>query len=247
MLRNNLRSALILSGLALQGVLLGCSAPNAQLASCQEDKEQLLATIREQRDGNRALQTEVASLENRLDESEKELAKIGQPATRLSSRPAPSVERPAVEKAPLPWRMPADSSDSSRTESSGKSGSIENAKIQFEEGSRVLSAAAKRQLDEVAKHLRSKEAADLQVVVSGFETGRAAKEGGLAQDRAQAVADYLDSHGIAGERLSVATSPSRVVAAGGAIQGDRSAVQISVAGQDAQVAGWSGREEPLRR
>ena len=48
--------------------------------------DQLLATIRQQRDANRAMHEQVASLEGRLDQSEKELARLGKPGTRLSSR-----------------------------------------------------------------------------------------------------------------------------------------------------------------
>lgn len=69
-------------------VTAGCAGgPNAQLTSCQQDKEQLLATIREQRDANRALRDQVASLETRLDQSEKELASLNKTGVRVSSRP----------------------------------------------------------------------------------------------------------------------------------------------------------------
>jgi septal ring factor EnvC (AmiA/AmiB activator) len=78
----------------------GCaSAPNEQLLSCQKDKEQLLATISQQREANRAMHEQVASLESRLDQAEKQLAR-GDSGTRLSSRP--------VEVAPLPWRSPGE-------------------------------------------------------------------------------------------------------------------------------------------
>ena len=79
-------------------LLAGCaSAPNEQLLSCQKDKEQLLAAISQQRDANRAMHEQVASLESRLDQAEKQLAQ-GPSGTRLSTRP--------VEVAPLPWRAP---------------------------------------------------------------------------------------------------------------------------------------------
>jgi septal ring factor EnvC (AmiA/AmiB activator) len=82
----------------LVALVAGCTAPNEQLTSCQADKEQLLVTIRQQRDSNRAMQTQVASLEARLDEAEKELARRSVSGSRLSSRP--------VEVEPLPWRSP---------------------------------------------------------------------------------------------------------------------------------------------
>jgi septal ring factor EnvC (AmiA/AmiB activator) len=79
-------------------LLVGCaSAPNEQLATCQKDKEQLLATIGKQRDANRAMQEQVASLESRLDQAEKQLAQAAR-GTRVSTRP--------VEVTPLPWREP---------------------------------------------------------------------------------------------------------------------------------------------
>jgi septal ring factor EnvC (AmiA/AmiB activator) len=80
-------------------LLAGCavSGPNEQLLSCQQDKEQLLATIRQQRDANRQMHEQVASLEARLDQAEKQLAQ-GPSGTRVSTRP--------VETTPLPWRSP---------------------------------------------------------------------------------------------------------------------------------------------
>ena len=66
--------------------------------SCQKDKEQLLATISQQREANRAMHEQVASLEARLDEAEKELARAAGGDTRICTRP--------VEVTPLPWRKP---------------------------------------------------------------------------------------------------------------------------------------------
>src|SRR5262245_40909895 len=74
------------AGLSLLACALGCSGPGAQLSQCQSEKEQLLTTIREQRDANRQMHDRLASIESRLDESEKELARAGQPGTRLSSK-----------------------------------------------------------------------------------------------------------------------------------------------------------------
>ncbi|HEX5106645.1 MAG TPA: hypothetical protein VFV87_22650 [Pirellulaceae bacterium] len=84
--------------LLLLGVAGCASGPNEQLMSCQKDKEQLLATISQQREANRAMHEQVASLETRLDQAEKELARAASGDTRISTRP--------VEVAPLPWRKP---------------------------------------------------------------------------------------------------------------------------------------------
>lgn len=235
----------------------GCSSPSGQIASCQADKEQLLATIREQRDANRTMHEQVASLEKRLDESEKELARRGAPTTKLSS------VKP-VKDDKLPWRSP----ESSKTESSKTAGTrstnsrggslaalaarderlsldsqsgIANLNVDalFAENSAQLTAAGKRELDRVAKLLRSKEAAELHVTIAGPAT------------RAQAVADYLDSHGIADERLAVADSDSRVAASGaansGASKGASSGIQILLAQPETPVIGRNTDAGALRR
>ena len=103
----NLAASICLAA-ALAQLFTGCSSgPGSQLSRCQEDKDKLLATIREQRDTNVALRDKVVSLETRLDQSEKELAQLHQPGQRLSSRP---VEKPAIQKTPLSWRAPAPES-----------------------------------------------------------------------------------------------------------------------------------------
>src|SRR5438552_13069288 len=93
----------------------GCTLRNSQLTTCQAEKEQLLTTIRTQRDTSRGLQTQVASLESRLDQAEKELARSST-GTRLSSVPGrasdpptsspPSSSPPSLKSDGLPWRSP---------------------------------------------------------------------------------------------------------------------------------------------
>ena len=240
--------------LLLGSALLGCAAPNKKLVQIQQDKEQLLAAIRDQRDKNRALEGQVASLETRLGQAEKELARAGG-GTRISSRPAPML--PPAKSEPLPWRQPASGGsskksgiDPSNSKTSGPvlrsaSGAIAAlaardsrlvldrstgqaqlaAPVAFDEQTGALTAESKRQLDQVSKLLRSEEARDLQVTVSAA--------GG--RPRAQAVADYLDSHGIPQGRLTVADPPS---IAPTALRGNPSSdVRITLSGDD----------QPLRR
>jgi outer membrane protein OmpA-like peptidoglycan-associated protein len=242
----SLISGMIVAALLGMASALGCSGPGAQLTQCQSEKEQLLATIREQRDANRSLHEHVASLESRLDESEKEIARGGKTGTRLSSTPA-TKPRAEIADAKLAWKSPAKSAAASSglaalaardkrlaLDRAPGLGRI-NVPIAFDDNSATLTAADKRQLDDVAKLLKSKEAAELKVLVSGFAEGK------LGTSRAQAVADYLDSHGIAEERLAVADSPR-----GSKNDAASSSVQILVAEKNAAVAGW-GSGETIRR
>jgi outer membrane protein OmpA-like peptidoglycan-associated protein len=258
--------------------LAGCSGANSQLATIQAEKDQLLGTIRNQRDTTRGLNQQVASLESRLDQAEKELAR-GNTGTRLSSRPAEPAARapePAVRQiqppAPtpmkndsLPWRSPASKSEpaqpvetktrASSAKPSAASSLISLARrdsrlqydakaqaarvdlpIAFDDKSAMLTAADKLKLDELAKLLKSDDARELRVVVAGR---RATSAGEADTTGAQAVADYLDRHGIAGSRLAV-TRGSADAAAG-------SPVQIYLVEPTAPIAGWEPPQQAVRR
>ena len=275
----------------LAAIATGCAGPKSQLASVQADKEQLLATIREQRDSNRTLHDQVASLETRLDQAEKELARHG--GTRLSSRPEQPA--PPVKSESLPWRNPPTGKSAAPAKSSsgpglGDGGRTSNTRsnesgvslaslashdrrlqydaqshaarfdtpIAFEANTAALSAEGKRQLDEVARFLKSEPARELRVMVAGYAEGRpsttapaadgesrpaSARQLGAA--RAQAVADYLDRHGIAQERLGITGVGAR------GIQGDLAknsgGVQIYLLPPDTAVVGWGPTGESLRR
>jgi hypothetical protein len=104
--------------------------------------------------------------------------------------------------------------------------------VQFEDKSATISAAGKRQLDEVAKLLRTDEARDFPIVVAAPDAARA-----------KAVADYLDSHGIPEERLAVSTTVRRGSASNSATTGN---VQLFVVDSEAAVADW-GTKTGLRR
>jgi len=257
------------------GLAAGCAQSNGRLTTCQAEKEQLLATIRDQRDTNRTLNDKVASLESRLDQAEKVLAKGGSP-TRLSSRPpaiAPETPISSAQTAPLrapaeslPWRSPAGNAPASKSDSSAppsdnrrsnrtnesaaslaklarrdprlrydaKIGAAQiNVPVSFAGPTATLTAQDKRQLDDVAKLLKSDEARDLKILVSGGAGSDAA--------RAQAVADYLDRHGIAGERLAIASSPAAESAQ------SASGVQVFLLDQAASVAGWNAMPHATRR
>jgi hypothetical protein len=211
----------------------GCAGQNSQLATCQAEKEQLLATISTQRDTTRALNEQVASLESRLDQAEKQLARAGG-TTRLSSVPAKvTASPPTTTKAEsLPWRAPAAKDAkvppqpappvSGQRASNAATTLAELAKrerglsydaakaaarldlpLEFRDGGAELSAADKTRLDEVSRLLRSEGARELPIVIAG-----------ASGERTQVVADYLDRHGIPGERLLVTSTASRARPAG---------------------------------
>jgi outer membrane protein OmpA-like peptidoglycan-associated protein len=133
--------------------------------------------------------------------------------------------------------------------------------ISFDEKTATLTAEGKRQLDELARLLKSDEARELRVMVAGFSAGRPStttpKEDGdgrfasarqLGTARAQAVADYLDRHGIAQERLGVSGTGTRGPQVGGdANKLTASGVQVYLLESDAAVVGWGPTSQPLRR
>jgi septal ring factor EnvC (AmiA/AmiB activator) len=99
-------NSLVAFGLLGIGIALclccGCtSGPTQQLSTCEQDKAQLLATIREQRDEVNALRNQTASLEKRLAESETALAVLD-PNRRLR-RPGDNAG-----EEPLDWRTPQE-------------------------------------------------------------------------------------------------------------------------------------------
>lgn len=199
---------------------IGCASQNKQLSTCQAEKEQLLGTIRAQRETERSLTEQVASLESRLDQAEKQLARTDG-TTRLSSLgAAPSTK--AAKADPLPWRAPAAKDEAGRAPASlqppapGKRAATSKAKLlelaqrepaihydaktlsaridlplEFHEQRGALSSGDKSRLDEVSRLLRGPAARDLPIIIAG------------PMDQAQAVANYLDRHGIADQRLSV--------------------------------------------
>jgi outer membrane protein OmpA-like peptidoglycan-associated protein len=122
--------------------------------------------------------------------------------------------------------------------------------IPFEPGSARLNEDGRKALDDLAKWLRSSPAAELRVMVAGYAEGKQAAQVGdgkksfansrqLGTARAQAVADYLDRHGISEDRLGVTGAGSRFPhLAGGESRDAAESVQIYVAEPDAMLVGW---------
>ncbi|MGI8977922.1 MAG: OmpA family protein [Pirellulaceae bacterium] len=118
----------LLAIFAALSLALGCAGPNAQVSQIQSEKQELISTLKAQKEEKEALQQRAASLESRLDQSEKEIVRLTgrksnwDEGTRSASTknlplplgegrgeglPAPNKDEkePAAEK--LPWRSPA--------------------------------------------------------------------------------------------------------------------------------------------
>lgn len=82
---------------------LGCAGPNAQVSQIKADNEKLVSTVKTQKEEQEALHKKAASLEQRLDQSEKEIARLTgrkgswdeesrTASSKSSSLPVPSAE-----------------------------------------------------------------------------------------------------------------------------------------------------------
>jgi outer membrane protein OmpA-like peptidoglycan-associated protein len=274
----------------------GCTLRNSQVTACQTEKEQLLTTIRTQRDTTRSLQNQVASLESRLDQSEKELARGGT-GTRLSSVPSgagdpprsipistpistsTSKAQPPIRSEGLPWRSPGGKVEQDPPPRDNRRGGINgggsgnsllalarrdrrleydasaraakvNVPVAFDDQSATITGEGKRQLDDLARLLKADDTRDLRVMVAGFAAGKPPAAGAsdeerftsarqLGTARAQAVADYLDRHGIAQERLAVSGTGTRS-------DGAASGVQVYLLEADAPAVAWPA-DRTIRR
>lgn len=232
---------LIISFFAFLAVA-GCASPGAQLSKVEFEKEQLRAEIRMQRDQNHALQTQVASLETRLDEAETQLAG-GKPRNLAQNAPPGTVTtplaantrarpKPQPAEEPLPWRqhrgvtptntvLPAVAQlarqDERITVDPETGAGVWSPGVTFEPNRAALTPEGRQQLQELARLLHKQSATKFRVLVAtsaertGSRTREAAAKSGrqLATSRAQSVADYLDGHGIAEDRLAIASTGVR--------------------------------------
>ena len=68
------KSAIIV--LVAISIASGCAGPNAQVTQIQSEKQELLAAVKAQKEEQEALRQKAASLEQRLDQSEKEIVRL---------------------------------------------------------------------------------------------------------------------------------------------------------------------------
>ncbi|MCE9528782.1 MAG: OmpA family protein, partial [Planctomycetales bacterium] len=107
----------------------GCAGPSAQVSQIQSEKEELISTLKAKKDEKEALERRAASLEQRLDQSEKEIVRLtgrksnwdegtrsasskstAIPSAKSTQPPALPKGEPGSEKESpvdkLPWRGP---------------------------------------------------------------------------------------------------------------------------------------------
>ena len=108
---------------------LGCAGPNSEVNRIQAEKQELISTVEKERADKQAIEQKAASLEARLDQSEKEIARLtgrksnwdegslrsasskNAPAASTPREPSPISTPPKTPEAEqkLPWRAPRTS------------------------------------------------------------------------------------------------------------------------------------------
>jgi outer membrane protein OmpA-like peptidoglycan-associated protein len=121
----------------------------------------------------------------------------------LSAHPPQPAAPPPVAAAP-----PAPAKGVAEAQAAPKEPSVDKvvvitAGLLFKSGSAELSDSAKPKLDKVANALKAQSQAS-NVTIEGYtdDTGKPEVNEKLSQDRAQAVADYLEGQGVPKERLT---------------------------------------------
>lgn len=69
----------------------GCSGPNAQISRCNAEKQELLSVIEQEKLKSQAATERALALEARLDESEKQLAQLVRPGSRIGDDSQPRM------------------------------------------------------------------------------------------------------------------------------------------------------------
>lgn len=241
-IKTQLAAALLL---AILLCLSGCASPNAQVRRVEDEKDQLKAALRIQRDQNRAMHTQVAALEQKLDEAETLIAggkprtlsrnSQQQPSATVSTNLAANTRarpKPQPAEESLPWRphrnaapvntvLPAIAQLARQDErivvDPETGAGVWEPGVTFEPNKAALTPEGRQQLQDLAKVLHKSPASKFRVLVAtsaertGSRSREAAAKSGrqLATSRAQSVADYLDGHGIAEDRLAIASTGVR--------------------------------------
>ena len=234
--------------------LLSVKAETSKLAARLEESEKLLALGSGGR--NTPAFTADASSNRPGAFSSSDAARV--PSARPTPEISPLPWRPHRAQPPAaatkssgaePSRLQALAQRDSRLQYDPRTGVAKlSLQVPFEKEGAALTPAGREKLGELAHWLQAEPAADLRVLVTGRAAdGKRSAAGGekprfargheFAAARALAVTDYLDRHGIAKERLAIASQ-----AAVGVNTSSRNtageAVDIYLAEPDAMVVGW---------
>jgi outer membrane protein OmpA-like peptidoglycan-associated protein len=246
---------------------VGCTTGGSQLATIQAEKEQLLTTIRSQRDTAKALNEKLVSVESRLDQAEKELARSGGSGTRLSSVPSRPADTssPAAKSNSLPWRSPASTSSpvtppakdisrpgvsSSPTTPRGSLAALakRDSRVRYDASARAAEIESQIQFEDKSTTISAAGKRHLDEVARLLRSDEARDlpivVAAIDPARAKAVAEYLDRHGIPEDRLAVSATSRQT--AGAAKSATNGGVQVFVLDSEAAVADW-GVKTGMRR
>jgi outer membrane protein OmpA-like peptidoglycan-associated protein len=199
------------------------TAPQQAAAQAEEQSQKAQADAQKAREEANKTQKDLADAQQANDEARKAEMAADQRATaashqagvaeqqaQLAARP-PAAPPPAAPPAgaqqtpekQTPEKGVAETQGSHAGHDSTGKVTVITASLLFKTGSAELLPSAKPKLDEVAQALSAQPQAN-NVKVEGYtdSTGTGAINDPLSQERAQAVADYLESKGVPKERIT---------------------------------------------
>jgi outer membrane protein OmpA-like peptidoglycan-associated protein len=194
------------------------TAPQQAAAQAEEQSQKAQADAQKARDEANKTQKDLADAQQANDEARKAEMTADQKATaashqasvaeqqaQLAARPpaAPPPAAPPAVAQQAPEKGVAEAQGSHAGHDSTGKVTVITASLLFKSGSAELLPSAKPKLDEVAQALSAQPQAN-NVKVQGYtdSTGTAAINDPLSQERAQAVADYLESKGVPKDRIT---------------------------------------------
>ena len=190
-------------GTAIAALMVSACAGSQKHA--QRAAEQAEADAREARKEAREARDESAKAQRQLREARREQAKAEQDA-RWADQRAAQAQMQAAREAHMQPRTGATETQP------GDAPHVVTSKytVLFPADSTELTADAKPKLDDAVKALRDRPSST-RVVVDGYAdaTGDETHNTDLSQRRADAVAQYLESKGVAGDRITTKGFGSR--------------------------------------
>lgn len=216
----------------------GC-ASRSQLARLAAEKEQLVAAIESEKKLNADLSTRLASASDRAAQAERELAQLdGGKSNRSAGSLVSTPSRTSSSANSLEqWSR---SHSWLKYDAKRRSARID-LDVAFDDQDR-LTLEARRGLHQVADLLVSASAARYSIAVSGIKEAGTEEQ---ATRRAEAVAQWLQSRGVAADRIAVSTRESSLDEEGRKLKSPSTVALEIVEGPADAVAneGWtsSGR------